>query len=63
MTFPKIDPDDLVLFGSLATFAIGAALVAIATSGNPLLALGLALIVFGLPATLITFLAASEEPK
>ena len=61
MTFPKIDPDDLVLFGSLATFALGAALVMVATSGNPVLAFGVALIVFGLPATLLTFLAASED--
>ena len=63
MTFPKIDPDDFVLFGSLATFAIGAALVMVATSANPLLALGIALIVFGLPATLITFMAASEDSE
>lgn len=64
MTFPKIDSDDLVLFGSLGAFALGAALVTIATSSNPVLSLGVALIVFGLPAALITFMAASaEEPK
>lgn len=63
MTFPKIDPDDLVLFGSLALAATGAALVTAGSTSNGLLAFGVALLVFGTPAFLVTFMAAAEEPK
>lgn len=59
-----INTDDLLLFGSLGVFAVGAALVAASTSGNAILSLGVAFIVFGLPAALIIFMAAStEEPE
>lgn len=63
MTFPKIDADDLVLFGSLAMAAIGAALVTATTTNDLLAAVGVALLVFGIPATLITFMAAAQESK
>lgn len=60
---PQIDTDDLLLFGSLALAAVGAALVTATTTGDALAAAGVALIVFGIPSVLITFMAASEEPK
>lgn len=56
----RIDNDDLVLFGSLASFAIGAALVTAGTTGEGWVAFGVALVVFGLPAFLIAFMAAGE---
>lgn len=60
MNLPDIDPDDLFLFGSLALMAIGAAVVTVASTGQGWLAFGVALIVFGLPAFLVTFMAAGE---
>ena len=63
MTFPKIEPDDIVLFGSLALFAIGAAFITAATIGDGLAAVGVALLVFGGPAALIAFMAAAEPSK
>lgn len=60
MTFPKIDPDDLVLFGSLAIAAIGIGFVVFATTEDALAALGAVLLVFGIPSALVTFMAASE---
>ena len=63
MTFPKIDPDDIMLFGSLALFAIGAAFITAATVNDGLAAVGVGLLVFGLPAALVAFLAAAEPSK
>lgn len=60
---PKIATDDLLLFGSLAMTAIGAALVVGVISTEPMLAIGIAFITFGLPSALITFMAAFEESK
>jgi hypothetical protein len=60
MKLPNIASDDLMLFGSLALFALGAAVVVVATTKDPLLAFGVGLVVFGLPAGLIAFLAAAE---
>lgn len=57
------DSDDIVLFGSLALAAIGAALVTAGTTSDGVLAFGVALLVFGVPATLIAFMAASQETK
>ena len=57
----KIATDDLVLFGSLAVLSIGAALVTASSTGQGWLAFGVALVVFGLPAFLITFMAAGES--
>jgi len=59
----KIDTDDLVLFGSLALAALGAALLTATTTRDLTAAAGVALIVFGIPSVLITFMAASEETK
>lgn len=61
MRFPKIASDDLVLFGSLALAAVGAALVTAGMTSDGVLAFGAALLVFGIPATLIAFMAASTE--
>lgn len=61
MTVP--DTDDLMLFGSLALTAIGAALIVVAVTSQLLLALGVALIVFGVPAAAVTFMAAAGETK
>jgi hypothetical protein len=63
MKFPKIEPDDLVLFGSLALAAVGGAFITAGTTSDSILALGVALIVFGIPSALIAFMAASEENK
>lgn len=63
MRIPPIAADDLVLFGSLALAAIGAAFVTATTTGDVLAAAGVALLVFGIPSALITFMAASEETK
>jgi hypothetical protein len=52
--------DDLMLFGNLALFAIGAAAIAGAATGNWLLAIGVALFAFGILSALITFMAAGE---
>ena len=60
MTLPKIDADDAILFGSLALVSVGVALIGYATTNDGLIALGLSLIVFGLPAAIITILAAGE---
>ena len=59
----KIDADDILLFGSLALAAIGAAFVTATTTGDILAAVGVALIAFGIPSALITFMAASEETQ
>ncbi len=59
----KIATDDLVLFGSLALAAIGAAFVTVTTTNDGLAAIGVALLMFGIPATLITFMAASEDTQ
>lgn len=53
--------DDLLLFGSLVLAALGAALVTGASTDNPILALGVALLVFGLPSLVIIFMAAGES--
>ena len=60
---PKIDTDDLLLFGSLALAAIGAAFITATTTDDLLAAFGVALVVFGVPSTLITLMAAAEETK
>lgn len=54
--------DDALLFGSLAIAALGAALATFALTASPLLAVGLALIVFGIPSTVIVLLAAGDNP-
>ena len=58
MTLPNTD--DLLLFGSLALAAIGAALVTLTTTDDGILALGVAFVVFGVPTALITLLAAGD---
>ena len=58
---PNIDADDLLLFGSLALAAIGAALITGTTTGDVLAAVGVALLVFGIPSALITFMASGES--
>lgn len=63
MKLPKIDTDDLVLFGSLLIFAVGAGLVVISRTGDGVLAFGAACIVFGLPSAVIAFLAAAETTE
>lgn len=60
---PKIATDDALLFGSLAMVAIGTLLVIVALTANVALAVGSALIVFGVPSFVVTFLAAAGEPK
>lgn len=60
---PKIATDDALLFGSLGMVAIGTLLVIVALTANAALAVGSALIVFGVPSFAITFLAAAGEPK
>lgn len=60
MKLPKIDPDDLLLFGSLALAAIGAALITVTSTDDFAAALGVALLVFGIPSVLITFMASGE---
>jgi hypothetical protein len=60
MRLPKIAPDDLLLFGSLALVAIGLALVTLTTTGDAVAALGVALVAFGGPSVFITLLAAGE---
>ena len=57
------DSDDLVLFGSLAIAALGAAFVTATTTRDVLAAVGVALVVFGIPSALIAFMAASQETK
>jgi hypothetical protein len=59
----RIDSDDLVLFGSLALAAIGAGLVTVSMTDDFGAALGAALLVFGIPAALIAFMAAAEPTK
>lgn len=59
---PKIDTDDLLLFGSLALAALGAALVVFTTTDDLLAAVGVGFVVFGIPSTLITLLAAGDNP-
>ena len=54
------DTEDLILFGSFAAVAIGALLVVAASAGNGFLAIGVGLIVFGVPSAIVTFLAAGE---
>ena len=58
MTLP--DTDDLLLFGSLALAAVGVTLVVFASTGDAVAALGAALLVFGVSAFLVTFMAAGE---
>ena len=55
MTF---DSDDAFLFGSLGLVAVGCAMVVAATTSDAVLAIGVGLAVFGLPAFVVTFLAA-----
>lgn len=62
MKLPKIDIDDLMLFGSLALVAVGAALVTAETTGSLLLAFGVLCVAFGLPTAVVAFLAAAEVP-
>ena len=59
MTLP--DTEDLLLFGSLGLTAIGAALIVATTTGDITAAIGVALVVFGVPSVLITLLAAGED--
>ena len=61
MTLPKIDADDAILFGSLALCAIGAALITFTTTADALASVGVAFVVFGVPSSLITLLAAGES--
>jgi hypothetical protein len=61
MKMPKIAADDLLLFGSIALAAIGAALVTLETTDRPLVALGVLFVVFGVPTALITLAAAGED--
>jgi hypothetical protein len=56
----KIAADDLLLFGSLALCAIGAALVTFTTTHDALAAVGVLCVVFGVPSVLITLLAAGD---
>jgi hypothetical protein len=63
MNLPKIATDDALLFGSLAAFALGVAFVVGAMTGDALLALGAALVGFGLPASVVIFMAAAEPSK
>lgn len=58
MTLP--DTDDLLLFGCLALAAVGAALITASFTQDALAAVGVALIVFGIPSALITFMASGE---
>ena len=58
---PNIDADDLLLFGSLALAALGAALITGTTTGDVLAAVGVALLLFGIPSALITFMASGES--
>jgi hypothetical protein len=57
----KIATDDLLLFGSIALAAIGAALVTLETTDRLLVALGVLFVVFGVPTALITLAAAGED--
>ncbi len=61
MKLPKIATDDAVLFGSLGLAAIGAALIAASRTADAVLSVGIALLVFGVPAVVITFIAAGES--
>lgn len=61
MRLSRINPDDALLFGSLILLALGAVLTVASTTGQPWLALGCGLIVFGLPSVLIALYAAAEE--
>jgi len=54
----KIPNDDLILFGSFGVLALGSALVVGASTGQAGLSVGVFLMVFGLLATVTTFLAA-----
>ena len=58
---PNIDADDLLLFGSLALASLGAALITGTTTGDVLAAVGVALLLFGIPSALITFMASGES--
>lgn len=58
---PNIDADDALLFGSLALAALGAALITGTTTGDVLAAVGVALLLFGIPSALITFMASGES--
>ena len=58
MTLP--DTEDLLLFGSLALAALGAALIVGTTTDDLLLAFGVAFVVFGIPSALITLMASGE---
>jgi len=57
----KIPTDDLLLFGSLGLAAVGAALVVIGTTADITLAIGAALLVFGVPSAFIALLAAGDN--
>lgn len=60
MTLP--DTDDLLLFGSLALVAIGTSLVTFTTTQDPVAAIGVLFVVFGLPSAVISLLAARSNP-
>lgn len=56
----NIDSDDLVLFGSLALVALGVALVVEVVTAEAFLALGAALVVFGVPSALVALMASGQ---
>ena len=58
---PNIDTDDLLLFGSLALAAVGAAFITGTFTGDVLAAVGVAFLLFGIPSALITFMASGEQ--
>lgn len=59
----RIASDDILLFGSLAVFALGVGLVTAAATGDAMLALGMFLVSFALPSTAVVFMAAQETSK
>lgn len=61
MKLPNIPTDDLILFGSFGVLALGSALVVGASTGEAALSIGVFLMVFGLLATVTTFLAAGAS--
>lgn len=56
-----IETDDALLFGSIGLAALGTALTAFSLTSNPILAVGLALIVFGAPTAVLVLLAAGDN--
>jgi hypothetical protein len=57
----KIPTDDLVLFGSLALAALGTALIAFTATGDGMLSVGVAFLVFGLPSAALTLMAGASK--